>query len=226
MDDDPNDKRAKDVLASELDAQTQADLQRWFGLPSFDKVAEQGGTTEEQDIELMLRQERQQKAIDAVDPALLEAHRRRTEPADNLLPFKATIELVIDPSIAKLDTTMIAAAVAEPRQRERPEELEDDLKDCTPQALLRDLHRPEIDFDKTFEIVDMAAEQRFDVVAEVAAAMATSWKLELGGLTGIGPWNEAREVLQGFKRGIRSPWQTMFSEQPLPNRRWKPEEDR
>ena len=112
MDDDPNDKRAKDVLASELDAQTQADLQRWFGLPSFDKVAEQGGTTEEQDIELMLRQERQQKAIDAVDPALLEAHRRRTEPADNLLTFKATIELVIDPSIAKLDTTRIAAASA------------------------------------------------------------------------------------------------------------------
>ncbi len=224
--DDPDDKRARDVLAGELDARTQADLQRWFGLPSFDQVAEQGGTTTEQDVELMLRQERQQKAIDAVDPAMLEAHRKRTEPADNLLKFKATIDLVIDPSIAKLDTTMIDAAVAEPRVRERPEELEDDLRDCTPQALLRDLHRPEIDFEKIFEIVDMAAEQRFDIVAEVATAMSTSWKLELGGLTGVGPWNEALTLLRGFKRGIRPPWQTMFNEQPLPNRRWKPEEDR
>jgi hypothetical protein len=226
MTDDPDDKRAKDVLAGELDAQTQADLQRWFGLPSFEQVAEQGGTTGEQDIELMLRQERQQKAIDAVDPAMLEAHRKRTEPADDLLKFKATIDLVIDPSIARLDMTMIDAAVAEPRQRERPEEIEDDLKDCTPQALLRDLHRPETDFEKIFEVVDMAAEQRFDIVAEVAAVMSTSWKLELGGLTGVGPWNEARELLLGFKRGIHAPWQMMFNEQPLPNRRWKPEEDR
>ncbi len=222
---DQDDKRAKDVLAGELDMQTQADLRRWFGLPSFDQVAEQGGTTTEQDLELMLRQERVQKAIEAVDPAMLEAHRKRTEPAD-LLKFKATIELIIDPSIAKLDTTMIDAAVAERRMRERPEELEDDLKDCTPQALLRDLHRPEIDFEKTFEIVDMAAEQRFDIVAEVATAMSTSWKLELGGQTGVGPWNEARELLGRFKHGIRTPWQTMFNEQPLPNRRWKPEEDR
>lgn len=226
MTDDPDDKRARDVLAGELDAQTQADLQRWFGLPSFDQVADQGGSTPEQDLELMLRQERQQKALEAVDPAMLEAHRRRTEPPDDLLKFKATIGLTIDPSIAKLDMTMIDATVAEPRQRERPEELEDDLKDCTPQALLRDLHRPEIDFDKTFEVVDMAAEQRFDIVAEVATAMATRWKIEIGGLTGVGPWNEARALLREFKSGIRAPWQTMLSEQPLPNRRWKPEEDR
>ena len=33
----------------------------------------------------------------------------------------------------------------------------DQLEDNTPQALLRDLHRPEIDFQKTFDIVDMAA---------------------------------------------------------------------
>lgn len=224
--DDQDNKRAKDVLAGELDAQTQADLQRWFGLPSFDQVADAGGSTPEQDIELVLRQERQQKALEAVDPAMLEAHRRRTEPPDDLVKFKATIDLVIDPSIAKLDMTMIDAVVAEPRQRERPEELEDDLKDCTPQALLRDLHRPEIDFDKTFEVVDMAAEQRFDIVAEVATAMATSWKIELGGLTGVGPWNEARALLLEFKSGIRAPWQAMFNEQPLPNRRWKPEEDR
>jgi hypothetical protein len=222
-DDKEADKRAKDALAGELDAKTQADLARWFGLPSFDQLAEQGITTPEQDIEITLRQERQQKALEAVDPRLLESHRRRTEPPDDLIKFKPTIDVLVDPSIALFDVSMVEAATAEPREREITEELKDDLKDCTPQALLRDLHRPELDFEKTFEIVDMAAEQRMDIVAEVNAAMATNWKLPppMGN-----PWLEAREVLQQFKRGIKSSWSGMLNEQPLPNRRWKPEEDR
>lgn len=219
-----DDKKAKDVLASELDPQTRADLERWFGLPSYEQLAEQGQTAPEQDLEMMLRQERQQKALEAVDPALLEAHARRTAPRDDLLLFKPDTRLHVDPSIARLDLSMIAAAVAEPREREIPESLQDDLKDCTPQALLRDLHRPELDFDKTFEVVDMAAEQRLDIVAEVNTAMATDWKLPP--LVGS-PWTEVYALLVDHKRELRSSsWGAMLAAQPLPNRRWSPEEDR
>lgn len=226
-DDNDADKKAKDVLAGELDAQTQADLARWFGLPSFDQVAEQGGTTAEQDIELMLRQERQQAALEAIDPALVEAHRKRTDVPEYLVKFKVEIEPVVDPSISRLDTTMIDAVIAEPRERERPEDIEDHLKDCTPQALLRDLHRPEIDFEKVFEVVDMTAELRIDVIAAVATAMTTKWKVMLDEeVSGTRQWNEARAILIEFKTRLAVPWKTMFAEQPLPNRRWRPEEDR
>lgn len=221
--DDSDEKKAKDVLAGELDLQTRADLERWFGMPSYDQLAEQGITPPEEDIEQVLRQERQQKALEAVDPALLEAHRRRTTPPDDLLRFKQEIDVRVDPSIALLDLAMIESVIAEPREREIPEPLRDDMKDCTPQALLRDLHRPEIDFEKTFEMIDMAADQRLDVVAEVNAAMATNWKLP----PPIGnPYTEARTLMNDFRKELRGSWGKMLGAQPLPNRRWTPEEDR
>ncbi len=220
--DDSDEKKAKDVLAGELDVQTRADLERWFGLPSYDQLADQGVTAPEEDIEIVLRQERQQKALEAVDPAWLEAHRKRTDPPDDLLRFRAQIEVRIDPSIALLDMRMIESVTAEPREREIPEPLRDDMRDCTPQALLRDLHRPEIDFEKTFDVIDMAV--KVDPVAEVSAAMATNWKLA----PPIGsPFTEAHAVLHDLRRELRlSSWSTLLTASPLPNRRWTPEEDR
>jgi len=221
--DEPPEKTAKDVLAGELDPQTRADLERWFGLPSFDQLAEQGIVPDEDPAFIEVR-ERQRRAIEAVDPEMLAAHQRRTDPPTDLLKFKFVIELRVDPSIAKLDLRMIESAIAEPREREIPEPLRDDLKDCTPQAILRDLHRPETHFDKTFEIVDMAADQRLDIVAEVSQAMATNWKLPP--LVGS-PWTEAHAALVEFRHNLRTePWAVWCSAEPLVRRRWKPEEDR
>jgi hypothetical protein len=62
--------------------------------------------------------------------------------------------------------------IAEPRDYERPGDLSDNLHECTPQALLRDLHRPELNFEKQFEIVDAAAESRVDRHAIIAEALA------------------------------------------------------
>jgi hypothetical protein len=191
-DDNPNDTRRslKDRTIKELmaeggpvpiDPATQAELEKWFGLPSVTQLADEGkqaapdGGSEMLDIV-----ERRKRASAAVDPALLDALRIRTD--DRPSPIskpKYPIELVIDESIAKFDHGMVdrAMTIAEPRTVEIPDALIDDLKDCTPQALLRDLHRPELFFDKLFELVDVAAEQRLDIVAEVRAAMRASWRL-------------------------------------------------
>jgi hypothetical protein len=160
-----------------LDAKTIAELERWFGLPSFQELAEKGEPP--QDPELEAAREQRAKAIAAVDPEMLEAHRRRTERGDSLIRFQAVIDVRIDPSMALVDLSQIdrMLSIAEPREVEIPEPLRDDLNECTPQAILRDLHRPEMYFDKVFEIVDMAAEQRLDIVAAVDDAMRTSWKL-------------------------------------------------
>jgi hypothetical protein len=203
MADHENDKKVKDLI----DAGTRAELERWFGLPSFQELADRGVTPEPppEDPEMIAVRKRREDAIAAVDPALLEAHRRRTDPRDDLLVFKASLEVRVDPDIGMLDLSMIERqhTVAEPRERERPMELADDLHDCTPQALLRDLHRPELDFEKVFEIVDMSAGQRFDIVAAVAEAMRTRWTLPPFGLS---PYQEARELLRELRNERRRPW--------------------
>jgi hypothetical protein len=172
----PADQTVKEML----DAKTLADLERWFGLPSYQELAEKG-EPEPEDPELVAVRERRAAAIAAVDPALVEAHRRRVERCESLIQFHATLESRIDPSVAQLDLAMIEQKqqIAEPREVEIPDALRADLDECTPQAILRDLHRPETFFDKMFEVVDMAADQRLDIVAAVADAMRTRWKVEV-----------------------------------------------
>lgn len=216
-DDEPKVKQLLEgtALSEVVDAATQRELERWFGLPSFDQLAEQPPPPPE-DAELALLRERRDKALAAIDPAMVERHRVRTEVhPETLLRFAATIDVRVDPDIALFDLAMIERAIAEPREVEIPEELRDDLKECTPQALLRDLHRPELEFTKQFEIVDAAAEQRLDIVAEVASAMATSWKLPP---LGVSPWQETRTLLAEVRAERGKPWVDVLR-LPLPNRR-------
>jgi hypothetical protein len=213
-DDDPDDKKVKDLITEG----TRADLERWFGLPSFTELAE-GGTPAPEDPEMVAVRERRDQALAAVDPALVERIRQRTEvQPETLLELELTLEVRIDPGVALFDPSMAerAATIAEPREVEIPEALRDDLKDCTPQALLRDLHRPELDFDKTFELVDVAAEQRMDIVAEVASAMRTSWKLPA---LGRSPFREYRELFDELRRERAQPWPELFASLPLANRK-------
>jgi hypothetical protein len=209
---DNDDKTVKQML----DPAVRANLERWFGLPSFEQLADQARTAEPppEDAEMAAVRKRRADAIAAVDPALVEAHRRRTEPRDDLIRFKATIDVLVDPTIARLDLSMIERQVtnSEPREVELPAEMQDDLRNCTPQALLRDLHRPELTFDKVFEVVDMAAEQRVDVVARVAEAITTRWKPQVGGATAL---HEARALIRDAHRVRRQPW----TEIKMPNRR-------
>lgn len=199
-----------------LDASTLADLERWFGLPSFQEVAERKPAEQELDPEIEAVREQRAKAIAAVDPALVEAHRHRVENGETLIRFKAELEVQIDPTIARVDYGHIEQkqSIAEPREVEIPDQLRDDLSECTPQAILRDLHRPELYFDKQFEIVDAAAEQRLDIVAAVAEAMRTSWRLPP---LGESPAVEGRALLAEL-RADRQRSITHFLPS-LPNRR-------
>ena len=211
MADNNDDKTVKELI----DAATRAELDKWFGLPSFQQV-EDKKAAEPEDPEMVAVRERRQKAIEAVDPAMLEAHRRRTEPADDLMKFKASIEPRVDPSVALLDHTMIdkQLTIAEPREVEIPEPLLDDLKNCTPQAILRDLHRPELDFEKTFEIVDPIAEDRIDIVAVVDELMTTRFAIQPKSTS---LFSEGREILRELRDDRMRSWAHVLPS--LPNRR-------
>ena len=211
---DDDDKRVKDMLGTA----TQADLERWFGLPSFDQLAEQGTpvASSNEDPEVLEVRKRRDAAMAAVDPALLSRILYRVEEhPETLFEARQRIDLVVK-DVALFDATMAdkGFAIAEPREVEISEELRDDLKDCTPQALLRDLHRAEIDFEKTFEIVDVAAEQRLDIVAAVAEAMRTSWTLPR---LDVAPLAESTKLLANARADRYRSWAHVLTS--LPNRR-------
>jgi hypothetical protein len=198
---DNDDKTVKQLL----DAGTRADLERWFGLPSFEQLADQGKVIEAapEDPEMVAAQKRRDDALASVDPVLVDEIHRRAEAPDLIKP-RPDIQFVIDPSIARLDLSMIERQYShlEPREVEIPPQLEDDLRNCTPQALLRDLHRPETTFDKVFEVVDMSAEQRLDGATAVAEVMAMRHHIEIG----PSPFRAAYALILEVREQRRQPW--------------------
>ncbi|MBL0219059.1 MAG: hypothetical protein IPQ07_34970 [Myxococcales bacterium] len=201
-------------LADVVDAVTAAELERWFGLPSFEQAAEQ---EKPEDPDIVAVRERRAKVLELIDPNLLAWIEARYELAWTLIESDAPpIESKVEPEMALFDAQMAEGRVAEPRDRERPEDIEEQLKDQTPQALLRDLHRAVLSFDKLFEIVDFAAEQTFDIVAEVRAAMATDWKLPT---LGDPPSAAMAKISAEIREERLLPWANLPKRVNFPNRR-------
>lgn len=200
---DDDDRKIKDLL----DASTRAELERWFGLPSFEQLAEQGplAPAPPEDPEIAAVRKRRAEAIAAVDPAMLEAHRLRVEPPNDLIRPRPPVKLTVDPDIARFDQAMIDRwnGIAEPRQVERPVELDDDLHECTPQALLRDLHRPELAFDKQLEVIDVVAGYRCEITTMIAEVMAAHTRMPP---PEDSPFHKARALLLELRAERQQPW--------------------
>jgi hypothetical protein len=216
---DDADPTVKELLEGDdpVDEATRRELERWFGMPSADHE-EQPEEPRPEDPEGIAAVERRAAAVACVDPALLEAvHARHGDVSETMLYFHPDLEVHIDPSVALFDVAMLERfqGVAEPREMQRPEELDDDLRDRAPQALLRDLHRPETDYVYQLEIVDYAAQQRLDPTVEVERAMKTSWRLPpLGRL----PWFESCELLAQVRRERAESWPVIVRQLKLRNR--------
>jgi hypothetical protein len=201
--DDSDDRRVKDLL----DPALRADLERWFTLPSFDQLADRKTKpeppAERPEVEALLKA--RANAIAAVDPALLADHVQRMDAAAAMIVPLPPLELRVDPSIARMDLGMIDRhhTIAEPREYERSPDVEDDLADRTPQALLRDLHRPELMFDKVFEMIDPGADQRLDGVALVREMMSTDWRMTVVPASATALGTAALDELRAVRR---LPW--------------------
>lgn len=218
--------RSGDVPSGEqIDDVTRAELERWFGLPSFTQVAEsdvpKGAAPIPEDPEVAAVRERRERALAAVEPRMLDAIAARAERRSTPFRERPPVEVHVREDVAIADLAAIERQhlIAEPREVELPPEMQDDLKECTPQALLRDLHRPELEFEKTFEVVDMAADQRLDIVAMVAEAMRTAWRLTAADVSGPSPEREATALIAELRAERRTPWPTLWKAKPLPNRK-------
>lgn len=200
---DDDDPKVKEVLGQT----SEDDLARWFSLPSFQQVEEEKqADAAAPDPEREAIVSKRAKALENIDPELVKAiHLRTDENPIDLIYFKPNVEVHIDTNFGNIDQALIdkQLALAEPRIYELPPELQDELNECTPQALLRDLHRPEDTFEKQFEIADEEAERKIDVVAEIERAMTTSWKLPPFEKH---PLIEARRVLTDLAADMNRPW--------------------
>jgi hypothetical protein len=215
--DNKNEKKVDQTVKELIDGSTRADLERWFGLPSYEALAEQGVHPEPppEDPKLAERRKRQDTALAAIDPALVEAHRRRTDGLAHAIRPVPEIALHVDLSIVQLDTAMIAqrSAIAEPREVERPRDIDDAVReDCTPQALLRDLHRPELYFSRELQRVDVMESYRLDIAANIDEVMATSTKLPPPGTP---LFDEGYALLKDLRAERDQPW----TEIEMPRRR-------
>jgi hypothetical protein len=203
-------------LDSVVDATAQAELAKWFALPSGEVAREQGMELPE-DPEVVAYREARARALAAVDPWIVETVSRRVDDnTEAMIMFNATIDIRIKTEMGCFDYAAAAAQVTaiEPREREIDEELRDEMKEVAPQALLRDLHRPEDEFQKQFELIDPSAAQRYDIVAEVADVMRTNWRLPP--LADITPLEEQRRLLAGDRATRRRAW---WTEIRMPNRK-------
>lgn len=212
---DDDDKKVKDMLGET----SLADLQRWFGLPSFTELAEKGVEPPPvEDPDIIAIRERRARALAAVEPWFLDGLNTRAEKPWGLIKFKPLIDVKVRLGMEMMDHAMVDGlrAIAEPREIERPEGIEDDLRDRTPQALLRDLHRVESFFEKSYEIYDAEAMERLDAIAQVDAAMATNWKLPP---LGDPPSVELARILTEVRQERTLPWRDLPKRNRLPNRR-------
>ncbi|MEO8701101.1 MAG: hypothetical protein ABI867_13715 [Kofleriaceae bacterium] len=212
-DTDTDDRKVKEMLTAE----TQADLERWFGLPSFQELEDKG--IEVDDPDANAAREQREKAMAAVDPALLAAIETRTYPAEKLLQFIPNLEVHATDRVLTMDETMAERAhlIAEPREVEIPDELRFDLESCTPQALLRDLHRAELHFEKIFEILELPEHVApIDASKLVGELMRMRWSPSVSR-----PFLDARADILAVKAERRQSWSAWCAASPLPYRKWE-----
>lgn len=235
-DDDHNDSKdpkVKDLVGRDpsqpldqvVDAATAAQLERWFGLPSFAQVEAGEAVIDDGldglDPEVAAVRDRRKRIAAEIDKELLAAIERRHTPPDDLIKFAVTLE-PRDTTIALVDPTYFEARaeVAEQREYERPEDVEDLLRENTPQALLRDLHRPEFEPGQSSNEIENWDEEQpppepliMDVRGKIVEAMAMRFKLE----PVVAP--DVPRLTDEFRNEVRRSWVEIATSGKLYNRR-------
>jgi hypothetical protein len=217
-------KRGDSDVQAMLDPSTAAELAKWFGLPSFSELAERGEappSAEPSSSENALFAEQlkaREAAMSAAQPAFLDSierwHLRNAQvrhddsTAERALEKFAHVTTVIEQFAHRM-------VVQLPTDRERPYDLDDAVRTCTPQALLRDLFRPAEVFPRYLQL-----ESTREPVFEHKPKVSTYFHMPVAQSFTSG-FAELRESLTL----IRELHATNWAELDLPNRKNIPEEE-
>ena len=223
-----SDLRARDLLSrsseeleaieAALDPQQLAELQSWFARPSRQVVEEEIARTkrvslgaglgdeyaEEMDADSAARKKRVAELATVITPEMydcLERHERNAGRFRDLVPPAP----VLDPSILAITvpTEEQIATIGEPQFYTQPHDIEKDMEDAAPQAVLRDLYRPESEF--ALQLVSQTDDEEqvvTDAHREVLAALA--FRPERVAV--LDSAAEARAAHAEFRELIAPPW--------------------
>jgi hypothetical protein len=213
-DDAPDDPRVRDLLSGRassdaIDPETAAKLASWFDLPSFAQVEELEAKAQAA-AELANPNEnpvaqRRRAAMANVDPGLL-AHVTRHDDAARALR-REPLPSRWEGRVLLFDEQRVPPAIDldDLREVHIPPQLRKDLKTCTPQASLRDLHRPDKQFFVTLK--SPFEDQDEEPVAgnpmePVRAALRSSHRvgvIDTAGIAGTAQWI-------ALQRTLAQPW--------------------
>jgi hypothetical protein len=174
-DDNPDEPRAIDIVRAagastderELDAETIAQLSAWFAAPVA-APAPPPPTLEDEERAAYV--ERLERALEAVEPAFLERRFRFEREAEALLRLPPPPPEPRPISKFDVDVWRLPTIDDEAREVDIPYALQDDLKVCAPQAVLRDLHRVVQTFSMALTISDEELEQAEELRATLAGS--------------------------------------------------------
>jgi hypothetical protein len=161
MDDRPKDDAPAqagdgDDGGDKLDPALIARLEAWFGAPTTAQAPPPPPARRRSAEEIELERARR-RALEALEHSALAARlEQRGHSLATLVRPLPPVRLSIERSVTKFDLARWRLLETGPREVERPDDLWDALAERTPQALLRDLHRPVMYFDEVeFEQIEV-----------------------------------------------------------------------
>lgn len=181
--------RARDIVRGEvseqeLDPVTVAQLAAWFGAPatSFDDApgsharadrvrGDDAPWLHREDEELSLdepddRTRLYRRIDEAADQEFLARLESKTHAGDAFIRLPEPLTLPIERKLSKLDLDIWRVHVIDTRDWERPDDVVEGLAESVPQAILRDLHRPVLEWRTLFLSHDLGV--------DIAGARSTS----------------------------------------------------
>jgi hypothetical protein len=217
----PDEPRAGDVarakstaeLEDKLDPATIAQLAAWFDLPSFEELEERRQAEEpEIDERAERRKEVHARITEVADQTILARMQHWTGAGDTLIHLPPPMEVKIGGEIrvADSDWSERMGTIADEREVEIPSWIEEAFHEATPQAILRDLHRPEDDFALRFQYLD---------TPPTLSDMRKELHSEIGRSLQVRPdtppsWQTIRDATAELRRWKAANW----AELPLPKR--------
>ena len=134
--------KSQSQLEEELDPETVAQLAAWFGLPSFEQPTAAQPYNPYSAYDDPEARQRREEALASVAPAMIRYVERHLDAPTRigLVRPEPKLRPPLPPSPVESEPPI---ALATTYEREIPSQLEEDLSNCVPQALLRDLHRTE-----------------------------------------------------------------------------------
>lgn len=196
-----------EVSQADLDPQTIAELAAWFGPPRSAAPSPEAEHTSPELEEVRARRER---AMEAVDPAFLAAIEERARQRATVLSPKEPPRLAIELAETHfVDFSAWSLGLTEIGTRQIPDEIHEALAERSPQAILRDLHRPVASWPLSLAPKTIYGDPDGSEGSQRRRALIQQrYQIRAQELPHAS--KEAKKELAGLRERLEEPWETIY----------------